>query len=98
MDPSASQIKIRTSVMEASMYDATSELVLEVEKYMEEKNNDPEATFAIPCVVTLENPMESHPEDMTTIVVPSLSEPYIQFETAGFLSDVNTITDRKSVV
>ena len=92
MDPAAYQLKSPTIEMEASMYDATFELLLDVEKYMEEKINDPEATFAIPCVVTLDNPLESDPEAMTTIVVPSLSEPYIQFETAGFLSDVNTIT------
>ena len=92
MDPSVYQLNNSMVDMEASMYDARFEVWLDSEKYMAEKNNDPEATFAIPCVVTIENPLEGDPEAMTTIVVPTLSEPYIQFATPGFLSDVNAIT------
>lgn len=92
MDPAVYQVKNSSLDVDADSYDATFELSFDSEKYTEATTSNPDDRFAIPCVVTILNPLENDSAEMQTIIVPKLIEPYIQFATPGFLSDVNTIT------
>lgn len=92
MNPAVYQLENSTIDMEADQYEAAFKLAFDREKYREEMSNDPTALFAIPCTITILNPLENDPREMQTILVPKLLEPYIQFASAGFLTDVNTIT------
>ncbi|MEC3879462.1 DUF1735 domain-containing protein [Parapedobacter sp. 10938] len=96
LDPAVYQLKNSSIDMESGTYDATFELAFDSERYTEETNSDPDALFAIPCTVTVLNPMENDPQEMQTIIVPKVSEPYMQFAAAGFRSDINTITPASS--
>lgn len=92
MDPAVYTLENPTIDMESGRYDASFELALDSEKYTELTSSDPTAVFAIPCNITVLNPQGNDPKEMQTILVPRLLEPYIQFASAGFLTDVNTIT------
>ncbi|MGV3760881.1 DUF1735 domain-containing protein [Parapedobacter sp.] len=96
MDPAVYQLKTSSIDMEPGTYDAAFELLFDSEKYNQEMDNDPDARFAIPCTITVLDPLENDPQNMHTIIVPNVLDPYIQFAAAGFLSDINTITSASS--
>lgn len=96
LDPATYQMGNATIEMEASAYEASFEIFLDSEAYISELLDHPDITFAIPCRVTIENSQGNDSQEMRTLVIPKLVEPFIQFEQAGVLTDIYTITPTSS--